>query len=149
MLMITPKKTKLKESGQALVVVLVLLVIVSLLITAVLGFASTGTKTGRTYNKKSAELYAADAGIQDASWQIRNQNLIKTFPTYSRYNFGSPGWTYTIPPVNGETTDVTVQNMWMIPSNYVSIIPNQSQAQQIIIGIPPAIYASVVSLTLR
>jgi hypothetical protein len=109
------KRRKSGEAGQALILVLVLLTLASLLLPALLGFIGTGAKTGIVYDKKSAELYAADAGIQDATWQIRSKN-IESFPGFSRYAFGAPGVSYTIPTVNTKIVDVTIRNVW-IPSN--------------------------------
>jgi len=114
------RRKKTGESGQALVLVLVLLALGSLFITAMLGFIGNGAKIGQVYDKKAAELYAADAGIQDATWQIRNQELTTTCPTYSRYDFRSPGWSYDIPAVNTENVHVQLWNMWMIPSTIIA-----------------------------
>jgi hypothetical protein len=123
------RKKEAGEKGQALILVLVLLTLASLFIPALLGFIGTGTKTGQVYDKKAAELYAADAGIQDAVWQIRSKN-IETFTGFSRYDFGATGWSYSIPPVNSEPVNVTIRNVW-IPSN-ITPAPNESTARDII-----------------
>jgi len=58
------------EKGQALIVVLVLLTFGSLIIAGLLGFMGTGAKSGAVFHRKTAELYAADAGVQDAVWYL-------------------------------------------------------------------------------
>lgn len=64
------KKIIKGESGQALPIVLILLVLGGLLIAPVLGYASTTLKVGQMHEQKMAELYAADAGIEDAVHKI-------------------------------------------------------------------------------
>ena len=59
------------ESGKILILVLVLLVVGGLLLTPLLGLMSTGLASGQVYEKKAAELYAADAGVEEAIWYIR------------------------------------------------------------------------------
>ena len=54
-----------------MLLVLVLLLLGSFLIVPLLGFVSTGLKTGLVYEKKTDELFAADAGMQDAIWHIK------------------------------------------------------------------------------
>ena len=116
MFTIRRKGEKRSQAGQALILVLVLLALGSVIVTSLLGFIAVGAKTGTVYDKKAAELYAADAGIQDAIWQIRNQQITTTCPSYNRYDFNSTGWSYDIPPVNNENVHVQLWNMWMIPS---------------------------------
>ncbi len=64
------KKIIKGESGQALPIVLILLVLGGLLIAPVLGYASTTLKVGQMHEQKMAALYAADAGIEDAIHKI-------------------------------------------------------------------------------
>lgn len=59
------------EKGQVLVLALVLLLLGGLIIAPLLGYMSTGLKAGQVHEKKMAELYAADAGIEDAIWKIK------------------------------------------------------------------------------
>jgi len=68
-------KRKLKElgrdeAGQTFILVLILLLLGGLMIAPLLGFMGTGLKAGQAYEKRMAELYAADAGVEDALWQI-------------------------------------------------------------------------------
>jgi len=60
------------EKGQALPVVLVLLVLGGLLIVPCLSYASTSLNSGRIVEKNVSGLYAADAGVENALWCIKN-----------------------------------------------------------------------------
>ena len=66
-----------EESGKILILVLVLLVVGGLLLTPLLGLMSTGLASGQVYEKKTDELYAADAGVEEAVWRVAN-NLTGT-----------------------------------------------------------------------
>jgi len=70
-------KRKLKElvreeTGQAFILVLILLLLGGLIMAPLLGFMGTGLKAGQAYEQRMAELYAADAGIEDAILKIMN-----------------------------------------------------------------------------
>jgi Tfp pilus assembly protein PilX len=79
-----PRKKGEGEKGQALILVLVLLTLVCLIIPPLLGFMGTGSKSGAVYQEKTSELYAADAGIQDATWLIK-YNHFSELGGYSPY----------------------------------------------------------------
>lgn len=105
------------ESGQALILVLALLVLGSLTIAPVLSHVGTALKTGEVYKVKTEKFYAADAGIEDAIWQIKYDGLEPLFgdPNYT-YDFSANASYELDDPVNGLTTNVTIKNVW-IPSN--------------------------------
>ena len=69
----TAKKIARDESGKILIMVLVLLVVGGLVLAPLLGLMSTGLMAGQVYEKKASELYAADAGVEDAMWKIKHQ----------------------------------------------------------------------------
>ena len=60
------------ESGQALFLALLLLGVGSLVLAPLLSFMGSGLKAGVVVEDKTDELYAADAGVQDAIWKINN-----------------------------------------------------------------------------
>jgi len=64
------KEMNKKESGQALILVLILLLVGGLIIAPLLAFMSTGLIVGRVYEQKMDEVYAADAGVEDAIYNI-------------------------------------------------------------------------------
>jgi len=63
------------EEGKVLVLVLAMLVIGGLVLAPLLGLGSTGLAAGRVYERKAAELYAADAGVEDGIWKLQNPDV--------------------------------------------------------------------------
>ena len=59
------------ETGMALGIVLVLLVLGSLTMLPVLAHLATALKTSEMYEYKTNALYTADAGIEDALWRLK------------------------------------------------------------------------------
>jgi hypothetical protein len=100
------------EKGQTLILVLILLFVGGLIIAAVLDYMGTGLVSGQVYDRKAAELYAADAGAEDAVWRI--QNSVVGDEVYNLYcgqgnhtlSYPKPG----DPPfeVNGKNVAVTI-----------------------------------------
>ncbi len=68
-------KLRGNERGQALIGVLVLLVMGGLTIPPVLTYVSTALSAGQIQEGRIDELYAADAGIEDALWRIKNDEV--------------------------------------------------------------------------
>ena len=60
------------ERGQALIIVLILLLLGGLITAPLLGFMSTGLIAGQVFEVKMEGLYAADAGIEKACWKLLN-----------------------------------------------------------------------------
>jgi hypothetical protein len=94
------------EKGAALALALVLLVVGGLILTPLLGLMSTGLMAGQVYERKTDELYAADAGVEDAVWQIQTQ-----VPEVGRLYCGAGNhtWSYNISDVNGKEIAVTLE----------------------------------------
>jgi hypothetical protein len=119
------------EKGQALVLTLLLLLIGSLIVAPTLSLMGTGIKSGRVYEQKDDEIYAADAGVEDAMWRIRNDTLVDLLASknYTPYDYSS---TYQYPFnlfVNGKNVTVNITNVW-IPTGIST--PTNTTAQQII-----------------
>jgi hypothetical protein len=126
---------KPNERGYAFLLVLLFMMVGSLVITPLLGFMGTGLKAGITFESKMDDLYAADAGIEDAKWQIRSGNIdsLTTPISYSPYDF-STSWPYDLTqPVNGvQPVHVTIGNVWIpkdIPAP--STVPTELQARAV------------------
>jgi len=120
-----------EESGQALIAVLALLMIGSLTLPPVLSHIATSLKTGRVYESKTDELYAADSGIEDAIWQIKYDRLEVLFsdPDYEIYDFDTV-WSYSLSePINRLTANVSIKNIW-IPKDVSSL--SAAEARDII-----------------
>ncbi len=120
------------ESGQALIIVLIFLVLGSLTLVPTLTHIGTALKTGEIYEEKTNEIYAADAGIEDAIWQIKYDGLESIFesPNYN-YIFSSNASYILDDPVNGFSTNVTISNVWtptdvpydfLTPAQYKNVI---------------------------
>jgi len=67
------RNRKTGEKGQALLIVLVLMLVGIVIITSTLIFMGTTLKTNKVYVDNTTSLYAAEAGIQDGIWNILYQ----------------------------------------------------------------------------
>jgi len=75
------------ESGQGvLAMVLILLMLGAIILTPLLVFMSTGLKAGGVYESKMQEFYAADAGVEDAIWNINNGTSSEAYPLGEEVN---------------------------------------------------------------
>jgi len=73
------------QKGQTLILALILLAIGGLIIGPLLSYMSTGITVGGVYERKADELYAADAGVEDAIWKIQN-----SVPDFYPYAYSEP-----------------------------------------------------------
>jgi hypothetical protein len=130
------------EKGQALMIVVLLMLVSALVIAPVLAHVSTGLKTGKeVYEERMLLFYAADSGIEDGLWQIDNENLEEyefyvTDPVYDPYAYydysDSYEWHYDLPEdVNDKDTTIAIQNIW-IPKDIDA--PDPDSARDIIEG---------------
>jgi len=97
------------EKGASLVLVLILLLIGGLIIGPLLSYMGTGLITGEVYEMRTDELYAADAGVEDAIWKIQNSD------GYLPCSPGSDPRNYTITDeyggvaeINDKSVEVTI-----------------------------------------
>jgi hypothetical protein len=86
------------EKGHALLLTLILLLISGLIIAPLLSFMGTGLIVGEVHERRTAELYAADAGVEDAVWTIQRGIVLGLGQSTN----------YTIPNVNNRTVAVTI-----------------------------------------
>jgi len=100
---IAMKRLIKNEKGQALVMVLILLLIGGLIIGPLLSYMGNGLNIGSVYEGRTAELYAADAGVEDAVLQIE-QGEVVLCP-------GNPTYNYNISDVNGKSVDVAITSI--------------------------------------
>ena len=89
------------EQGQAMILVILLLLVGALIITPLLGFMGTGLMAGQTNETKMAEFYAADAGVENALWKLENDP-----PSLADYPYSLP-----MPNVNSESVTVTIDDI--------------------------------------
>ena len=122
------------EKGQALVTVLALLLLGVMIITSSLNFMGTSIKTNKVYIDNTNDLYAAEAGIQDAIHNMLYQsysglNTLFGTTNYSDYDYNTQ-WTYSLPnKVNNDTVGLKIKNIW-VP--YGIAVPSSTQATNII-----------------
>ena len=89
------------EKGAAMVLVLVLLILGGLIVAPLLAHMGTGIVAGEVYERRTAELYAADAGVEDAMWNIQHQ-----VDEVERLNQCYPDWSYNISDADGRVAEV-------------------------------------------
>jgi len=87
------------EDGLVLPSVLAMLALGSLLIVPTLNYASTSLNAGKIIERKVEGLYAADAGIEDALWRIKNDRP-SSFP-----------YSYQLTNVNGMLVSVVIDEI--------------------------------------
>lgn len=68
---ITVKRLVRDEQGRAMMLALLLLVVGGLILTSLLGLMTAGLTAGQVYEKKTDELYAADAGVENGIWHLQ------------------------------------------------------------------------------
>jgi len=137
------KKPVKGEKGQALLVVMIMMLFGSLIIAPLLSYIGSALKLGQdVYEEKMYLLYSADSGVEDAIWQVNSKNLdIDLFGTdepeeYDQYAYSAYNsiyiWDYDLPEdVNGKDTKITLENVW-IPKDIGP--PSPSEARLIIEG---------------
>jgi hypothetical protein len=103
------------EKGQALILALILLVIGGLIMAPLLAYMSTGVIAGGAYEKKADELYAADAGAEDAVLKIQQQT---GGVQYLYCGGGNHSLSYNIADVNGKRVAVTITYVSNITHTY-------------------------------
>jgi hypothetical protein len=97
------------ETGMALIIVLILLLLGSLTIIPVLSHLHTALETGELYEEKTERLYTADAGIEDGLWRIKYDFM---GPDYDPYDFDK-AWDYATDTLNGMVANYTIKNVWV------------------------------------
>lgn len=89
------------EKGAALIIALILLLIGGLISAALLNHMGSGILASQVHERRTAELYAADAGVEDAIWKIQHGET----PICP----GDPYWSYNITDVNGKELQVSIE----------------------------------------
>jgi hypothetical protein len=69
------KRLARDEKGAVLLLALILLLVGGLISAALLGHMGAGLLAGEVYGRRTVELYAADAGVENAIWGIQSNNL--------------------------------------------------------------------------
>jgi hypothetical protein len=118
-----------QETGQALIIVLIFVLLGSLTLIPTLAYMRTALKSGVSYENKSKEFFTADAGIENGLWRIKYDYM---GPDYDPYDFNTT-WIYDTDPLNNLSAEVSVKNVWL-PSNVhlddpdINLTPAQARA---------------------
>lgn len=96
------KRVLSDERGAAFALTLVLLLVGGLVIPPLLGFMFGGLIQGDVYERRARELYAADAGVEDALWKI-HQGEIPVCPAAPHYSYPMQD------PVNGNNVTIDIK----------------------------------------
>jgi hypothetical protein len=108
------------EKGQALIIAMILMLLGSLIIAPMLAYMGSGLKVGKdVHEERMDELYAADAGAEDALWYIQNIERLKQLVEHVTGGSLPAGWTpqsydgwplpaYNLGDINGKGVEVTV-----------------------------------------
>ena len=121
------------EMGQALMIVLIMMLFGSIIVVPVLSHMGTGLKVGQeVFEEKMYQLYAADSGVEDAIWRVQNDKLTDVFSGYDPYYYEADYPPYSLPSqVNGKDVNITLKNVW-IPKDIDA--PGPDEARLIIEG---------------
>jgi len=102
---ISVKRLIRDEKGAALTMALILLLIGGLMTAPLLSFMGSGILAGEVYEARTAELYAVDAGVEDAIWKIQEGD------GYLPCSPGSPARNYTLTDINGKNVGITITSV--------------------------------------
>jgi hypothetical protein len=104
-----------KEAGQTLPMALLLLLLGAAAIIPTLSLATTNLKATSSVNQHTQELYAADAGINDALWYLQSDNRTKIInPTLQ---WPKQYWLSDYQPsekVNNKDVQVNISTAWLL-----------------------------------
>jgi Tfp pilus assembly protein PilX len=103
------------QKGQALILAMILLLVGGLIAASLLGYMGTGLITGEVYEKRTAELYAADAGVEDAVWKIQHQDQVDEVKGLTKCYDST---NYTITNVNSKSVAVNITLVNNLTSTY-------------------------------
>ncbi|MGA7677257.1 MAG: pilus assembly PilX N-terminal domain-containing protein [Dehalococcoidia bacterium] len=108
------KRMMRNQAGQALAMALILLVMGSFLIVALLDLTTINLKATKSVDLHTRELYAADAGVEDALWYLQSEARLKIKnPPDGQLPLDYPFDN----PVNDKAVEVKVESAWLL-SNY-------------------------------
>ena len=105
------------ESGQILIMVLILLLLGTVILTPLLSFTIGGMKQGQSDEQNKSKFYAADSGVEDGMWQVSNGSLPSwmSVSPWDHTVYQHTPYQYSLPQsVNGETVTVKIQPVWVL-----------------------------------
>jgi hypothetical protein len=131
-------KLTVNEKGQALIIVVVLMLLGALIIAPLLSHVSSGLKTGReVFEEKMYGQYAADSGVEDALYKIRvdDQSLPPEWEgVWDADSYDTSHTYYLSSQVNDNDVKVTIQPYWILTgleSSHEGMMPH---AEMVVVG---------------
>ena len=109
--------------------VILLLALVGIIIAPLLGFMGTGLKITQAKEVQTQQLYAAEAGVEDALWKIQDNTTVGLPKAPS-----DPVLTYTLAEnVNGKTVNVTITRVTSDTFNVPQWLPRPGGRQPLLL----------------
>ena len=97
------KEINRRQNGQVLIIMLIELSLGGIVLAPTLSHAASSIKHQQLIETDALELYAADAGVEDAFWQIKGVSV--NLPT----EVDPTPWNYNVPDVNERSVGVTIE----------------------------------------
>jgi len=104
-------ESKKSQSGQILLYTTIIVMLAAIILVPLMNFTFSSHRSAKIRQERTLELYASDAGIEDALYQIKTEKKGTAlanlgFGNTSLYNTGTPA-------MNDRTENVTVQKVWL------------------------------------
>ncbi len=126
------RKINRDEKGQAFILVLILLLVGGLIIAPLLAFMNTGVKAGQTHEENMNEVYAADAGVEDAMYRIISDDAtLQGLDDNDSHSYDLPNSVNSL-PVNVTVTKLALIQGLLGDDEYKLNQPHQTWVQLII-----------------
>jgi hypothetical protein len=111
-----------KEAGQTLPMALILMLLGAIAIIPTLSLATTNLKATQSVNLHTREMYAADAGIDNALWYLQSDNRTKIINPTLQWPTDGTGITYKLSDsdkqpgekVNNKEVQVNISTAWLL-----------------------------------
>ncbi len=142
-------KLRKGQSGQILMYTTLIVMLAALILVPLMQFAFTGHRSAQVRQERTLELYASDAGIEDALYQIKTE---KTGSALGNLSYGNTSSFDTgTPSMNDRTVNVGVQKVWIpqnLPGNLATDAPTtdtDKSSQLVVVGMLQTVQAAAAS----
>lgn len=116
-------ESKKGQSGQILLYTTIILMLAAIILVPLMQFTYSSHRSATIRTQRTLELYASDAGIEDALYQIKTE---QKGTALASLGFGNASYNPGTPAMNDRTENVTVQKVWLPDSLPTSaLIPNK------------------------
>jgi hypothetical protein len=106
-----------RDSGQVLAMALILMLLGAILIIPALSFTKTNLNATRAVDQHTRELYAADAGIEDALWYLQSDARAEIINPGLNWDSTVSYWLSEPQPgetVNNRNVEVNIDTAWLL-----------------------------------